>query len=163
MLRMRNSRRSSMSRISQPRMKEARVLRLAVPGVAAARVAVEAGNRILQRRSKTARPSHSVAAGLTVDRISRHRSRDRRSRSVVLRAVVEAGRTVMVAAADLRRWRLAAEVDRKVAEVVLRPEPVVDLRAAAAAARTAAAVVEAVATAAATAKGNANNYQNTTE
>jgi len=54
-------------------------------------------------------------------------------------------------------------VDRKVAEVVLRPEPVVDLRAAAAAARTAAAVVEAAATAAATAKGNANNYQNTTE
>jgi len=146
-------------------MKEARVLRLAVPGVAEARVAVEAGSRILQRRSKTVRPSHSVAAGLTVDRISRHRSRDRRSRSVVLRAVVEAGRTVMEAAADLRRWRLAAEVDRKVAEVVLRPEPgvAVDLRVAAEAARTAAVVVEAVATAAATAKGNANKYQNTTE
>jgi len=101
----------------------------------------------------------AAAAGLVVAaaaRTSPHRSRDRRSRSVVLRAVVEAGRTVMEAAADLRRWRLAAEVDRKVAEVVLRPEPgvAVDLRVAAEAARTAAVVEVAVATAAATAKGN---------
>jgi hypothetical protein len=104
-----------------------------------------------------------AVSGAAAARTSPHRSRDRRSRSAVLRAAVEADRTVMEVAADPRQWHLVAEVDRKVAEEVLRPEPAEDLRVAAEAARTAAVVEVAVATAAATAKGNGNNIQNTTE
>jgi hypothetical protein len=153
MFRMRHLPRSSMSNISLRRMKGVPPSRLAVAGAAVDRMVVE-----------------------EVSRISRRRSRDRRSRLAVLQEAVEAdptavaGRMVAEAAADLRQWHLEAGVVRKVtvgrtvAEVVvLRRDSAeaVDLRVVVEAGRMAVEVVTAAATVAATARGSRTNCPGT--